>query len=161
MIDRLNHPWRRPLLPGGIASPLNFMLEEERSAAEAYRHALHHGVLQRHPEPMRELLSEHELAARHLGDYADEQNGNGHVGRWSRLPRVVDAGSRFHIREAILWAMRDAEEATVQEYEECLENEDIDDECKSLIRTALLPKARKHLHLLEELVRLAAEEVEL
>src|SRR5262245_14109038 len=109
MLDRANRTWRRPLLPGGIASPLNFMLEEERSAAEAYRHALHHGILQRHPEPIRELLSEHELAARHLNDYAGEHDGNGHTGRWSRLPRVVEASSRFRIREAVLWAMHDAE----------------------------------------------------
>ena len=142
------------------ASPLDFLLCQESSAVDAYSHALQKGVLARHPEPLRELLAEHQLAARHLRDYAPCEFQTA-KGAWPRLPRVVDAGSRFHIREAILWALQDAESRSVHDYEECLESDDIPDECKGLIRTELLPKAKKHVHRLDELIRFVEEEVEL
>lgn len=161
MISRTGRGPFTPAHPRGTLSMLSFLLAEEQCAVDAYAQALEHRVLPRHPEPLRELLSEHQQAYRHLRDYSPEPSSGDGLGAWYHLPRVVEAGVRFHVREAVLWALRNAEERSVSDFEECLGLEGVSDECQGLIRTELLPKARKHLHQLDELIRLAAEEVEL
>ena len=61
----------RDLLPAQAASPrpeveARLLLEEERCAADAYRHALERKVSPAHPEPLSRLQQDHAEAARRL-----------------------------------------------------------------------------------------------
>jgi hypothetical protein len=138
------------------------LLEEESCAAEAYRHALAAGSLASATEPLRELLADHDLAARSLSDcMEDEKFPTGVRAVWSELTRALDVEARVCARRSVLWTLRDAEVLAAQQYRGCLDRDVLSPSCANLVRGRLLPKAHEHVLVLEGLIALAEEEVEL
>jgi hypothetical protein len=137
--------------PGPEIESLNSLLRCELAAVESYTQAL--GRLDGLPvqDELRRIRREHETAAvllrdqiHNLGWVADGTFGPGEA---FAGPVTGAAGS-----EALLAALRRAEERRLADYEVFLQAEETPEECRFAVRAELLPRCHEHIDTLVGLV---------
>ncbi len=132
---------------------LNSLLRGELSAVETYDQAMDkfedqhiladlHKMRERHAHA---VLLLREKVARFGGEPPEGS------GPWGAFAAAITGTAKVFGPATALSALRQGEEHGINEYEDALKNEDVNPECKDMIRADLLPKCRGHV---EELNRL-------
>jgi hypothetical protein len=133
---------------------LNSLLRGEIAAVETYQQAL----AKLGPDPaaleLRKIHDEHREAANslrmHLHEHGVQPDQNS--GLWGVWAKAVEGTSKVFGKDAALKALKEGEEHGASSYEKALEDEHVAADCKTLIRSTLLPRTRAHLTLLDHLL---------
>jgi hypothetical protein len=123
---------------------LNALLRCELAAVDAYTRAV--GRFDGHPaqDGLRRVRHEHELAANVLRDHIHNLGGEADDGFG---PREVfaSAGVAAAGPEALLAALKQAEERGLADYEAFLLAEEMPEECRFAVRGELVPRCHEHI----------------
>jgi len=134
---------------------LNKLLRGELSAVETYDQAI--GKFENKPgaNDLRRIREEHDRAAGEIRNRVAQFGGkpSESSGAWGTFATAVTGAAKAMGPETVLAALKKGEEYGISEYEEALNNKDVNAECKELFRSDLLPKCRTHV---SELDRLSA-----
>lgn len=133
---------------------LNTLLRGELSAVETYEQAMakfeDHAMIAH----LQRIRDEHAEAVRvlrervvHFGAEPPESSGP-----WGAFAAAVTGTAKVFGPATALSALRQGEEHGINEYEDALNNEDVDTGCKDVIRAQLLPHCRDHVEELNRLV---------
>jgi uncharacterized protein (TIGR02284 family) len=130
---------------------LNRLIRGELSAVETYQQALE--KMTDAPE-LQALLTEHRGAELVLRDHVLRRGGTPDLssGAWGAWAKFVEGTAKMLGNTAALEALRQGEQHGIKEYERALEDDDLDAECRKLIRDQLLPQARAHMSILDRLI---------
>jgi len=133
---------------------LNSLLRGEISATETYNQALEKFAGRPEEADVRRLRDEHRTTAntlrQHVHQHAgDPDTGSGMWGAWAKL---VEGTAKVFGEAAALKALKEGEEHGINSYRAALDDKDLSTDCKTLIRTQLLPKAQTHISLLDRLM---------
>jgi uncharacterized protein (TIGR02284 family) len=128
---------------------LNSLLQSETAAAEAYEQACPRGVDPAVAAPLGRIAQDHQEAVTSLRQHIHYFGGtpDGHSGTAGTFAPTGEAAQKPG-NAAVLRAFKEAEEAKVDAYERALQDEDLAEESKMLIRATLLPQTRSHLRVL-------------
>jgi len=133
---------------------LNRLIRGELAAIETYHQAM--GKMSDAPEAteLQAILTEHraavELLRKHVaGHGGTPPTGSGAWGAWARL---VEGTAKAFGNAAALKALKEGEEHGIKEYERAVEADDMDDDCREMLRTQLLPQAKSHIPILDRLI---------
>lgn len=141
------------LINNACIETLNKLLRGELSAVETYGK-----VLEKHPESsaapkLKRMQAEHQEAADALVGKVVEMRGEPETdaGAWGSLANAIQAAANLFGTESAIESLQKGEEHGRQEYLDALENEDVLDACKGMIRESLLPRTERHVETLERL----------
>jgi uncharacterized protein (TIGR02284 family) len=133
---------------------LNRLIRGELSAIETYRQAL--DKMKDAPEAteLHSIMVEHRAAMQTLREHVHSRGGNpaDGSGPWGAWAKLVEGAAKIFGNAAALKALKEGEEHGIKEYERFLEDPNADQECKTLVRTQLLPTARSHIPVLDRLI---------
>lgn len=132
---------------------LNSLLRGELAATETYQQALEKAGSEPAAD-LRRIHVEHREAANtlrqhvhHVGGKPDQ--GSGSWGAWAKL---VEGTAKLFGNSAALKALKEGEEKGVSDYQDALNDNNLPQECKSLIRTQLLPQTQEHVRMLDQMM---------
>lgn len=139
--------------PTSVTHALNTLLRGELAAVETYTQALGTSDDPEMIGDLQKIRDEHSRAVRVLRDHVVRFGGvpADSPGPWSAYTAAAPAGATVVSPPTTLAALRQGEEHTIGEYEAALGN-DIDPECQQLVRSDLLPAARRHVEALNSLL---------
>lgn len=132
---------------------LNSLRRGELAAVETY----HQALARLGNEPMgidlRAMEVDHRNAAEALSTYIGERGGRpaASSGVWGMWAKAVAGTAKLFGAPAALKVLKDGEEQGIEDYQNALEDQYLDDECRTLIH-ALLPQTRAHVALLDRLI---------
>jgi len=132
---------------------LNALLRGELAATETYEQALEKVTAEPQATKLRRVQFEHREAANRIRDQLHRLGGNpvNSSGAWGALARMVEGTAKLFGEAAAIRVLKEGEQTGLHSYEDALEKE-LAPECKSLIRSALLPQTREHIHTLDQLI---------
>lgn len=137
---------------------LNKLLRGELSAVETYDQAI--SKLEGKPaaSELRRIRDEHQRAAGAIRDRVSRFGGqpSSDSGAWGTFATAVTGAAKLIGPETVLAALKKGEQHGISEYEEALNNKDVNAECKEMIRSDLLPKCRTHVSELDRLASISA-----
>jgi len=132
---------------------LNSLLRSQLAALETYDRAMskfedHHLIAE-----LQGIREEHARAIAQLRERVIQFGGEPCEGSdlWGACAAAITGPEQVIGPTTALAALRQGEEHSINELEDVLKNENVNTECKKLLRTDLLPCSRKHV---EELNRL-------
>ncbi len=133
---------------------LNRLLRGELAATETYQQALAKVGDEPGGAELRRMESDHRDAANVLRQHIIQRSGqpDSSSGVWGMWAQAVTGTAKLFGNTAALKALKEGEEHGIKEYEDALEDKDLDQECKTLIRSTLLPRQRAHLAVLDRLI---------
>jgi len=127
------------------------LLEGERSAVKTYDKAISKVGVNTAGEMLSHIREDHQSAAQALKDHLhsmDHQPSTG-TGAWGSFSETVQSTANLFGDQTAIESLKTGEQAGKRAYEKALENEDVADDCKTLIRTRLLPQTDKHIEALK------------
>lgn len=132
---------------------LNELLRGEISAVETYQQAMDKIGNDPGAAELRQIHDEHRSAANALRLHIRDHNGTPDhgSGAWGAWAKAVTGVAKLFGNTAALKALKEGEEHGIKSYETALEDKELPEECKTLIRT-LLPQTRAHLPVLDRLL---------
>lgn len=132
---------------------LNSLLRGELAATETYQQALAKIGEDRGATELQHIHTEHReaantlrLAVHHHGGHPDQSSG-----AWGTFAKAVEGVAKLFGNTAALEALELGEKHGLTDYEKALEDQDLPDDCKVLIRDTLVPQTRSHIQILERL----------
>ena len=133
---------------------LNELLRGEISAVETYQQAMDKIGSDPGASELRQLHDEHRNAANTLRQHIHSHDGTPDhgSGAWGTWAKAVTGVAKLFGNTAALKALKEGEEHGIKNYEKALEDKDLPEECKTLIRSQLLPKTRTHVPVLDRLL---------
>jgi uncharacterized protein (TIGR02284 family) len=133
---------------------LQSLLRGELSAVETYRQALEKVGDEPGAVDVRRIERDHQEAADTLRMHIVQRGGQpaDSSGAWGSWAQLVTGMAKLFGDTATLKALKEGEEHGLKEYEEALEDENLDPECKVLIRNTLIPRQREHIRVLDRLL---------
>jgi uncharacterized protein (TIGR02284 family) len=133
---------------------LNALLRGEISAVETYQQALEKLGSDPAALELRKIHDEHREAANTLrvhvhqhGEQPDQDSGV-----WGMWAKAVEGTAKMFGHNAALGALKEGEEHGARSYEDALEDEHVPADCKTLIRSTLLPRTKAHISMLDHLM---------
>ncbi len=136
-------------------SQLNRLLRGELSAVEAYDRVIE--KLQDAPEiaSLRRIAQEHQQTADALKRYIEEigEAPDQSSGPWGTFTLAVTEAAKLIGDHAALRTLREGEEHGLKEYEEVVEDDEMNPQWRSFIRGELMSVQREHIHTLDEMIR--------
>ncbi len=133
---------------------INGLLRGELAAVETYKQALAKlgdapGALE-----LRRIEAEHRQAVHLLRQQLKRRDGapDTNSGAWGVWASAVEGTAKLLGNAVALKALKQGEEYGAASYEKALEDENLDDECKMLLTSTLLPQTRAHVPILEKLI---------
>ena len=134
---------------------LNKLLRGELSAVETYDQAISKFENKPGVNDLRRIREEHSRAVDEIRNRVTKFGGKPSEGSgpWGTFATAVTGAAKVIGPDTVLAALKRGEEHGISEYEEALNNKDVNAECKELFRSDLLPKCRTHV---SELDRLSA-----
>lgn len=132
---------------------LNKLLRGELSAVETYDQAIAKFENKSGASDLRRIRDEHQRAAGALRDRVSRFGGQPSTdsGAWGTFAGAVTGAAKVLGPDTVLATLKKGEQHGISEYEEALNNKDVNAECKEMIRSDLLPKCRTHVAELERL----------
>ncbi len=132
---------------------LNSLLSGELSAIETYSYAIHKYPDSYAIKELQELRMAHLNSTDVLRELVVEYGGNPSTdpGPWGGFARSVEAVAAMMGESTTLSVLKEGEGNGIDEYEEALEDYELDREIKTAIRDELLPPLRDHVLALEHL----------
>ena len=133
---------------------LRSLLRGEISAVETLRQALDKFEEDHVKQELRQILDEHRQAVSQLMGMVSQHGGEPDTtsGPWGAWAKLVTGTAKLFGPQTALAALREGEEHGAKEYQEALEDDDVDAECKGIIRTKLLPAQHNHIQRLQRLI---------
>jgi hypothetical protein len=133
---------------------VNTLLRGEIAAVETYDQAIR--KFDDHPAG-RELWDVREEHNRAVTALRDQVRGFGgepadRSGTWGAFAIAVTGAAKVIGPQTVLAALKQGEEHGTREYLDALDNPEIADECRFLIRADLLPRCHAHVAVLERLI---------
>jgi hypothetical protein len=133
---------------------LNSLLRGELSAVETYDQAMEKFEDQHILADLHKIRERHAHAAIVLREQVlrfgnEPATGSG---PWGAFAAVVTGTAKVIGPATALSALRQGEEHGINEYEDALQNENVNPECKEMIRGDLLPSCRGHVDELNRLM---------
>lgn len=133
---------------------LNSLLRGEISAVETYDEALAKFTAEAIATDLQRIRDEHQRAVVALRDRVAAFGGTpAHgSGGWGGFASAVTEAAKLLGPATTLSALKQGEEHGINRYETALGNDGVDADCKTLIRSDLLPKCRTHVTELDRLL---------
>ena len=133
---------------------LNSLLRGEISAVETYQQAMAKVGQHEGGRELGKIHQEHIDAANILRKHVHDHGGKPDQGSgaWGAFAKAVEGTAKLFGNTAALKALKEGEEQGVSSYENALEDDDLPQDCKDLIRTSLLPQTRNHILTLDRLM---------
>jgi hypothetical protein len=133
---------------------LNSLLRGELSAVETYDQAMSKFEDPTVLADLQKIREEHARAGVRLREQVVRFGGNPSEssGPWGTFAAAVTGAAKAFGPGTALSALKQGEEHGINEYEEALDNADVNPECKNLIRNDLLPRCRRHVTELDRLM---------
>lgn len=134
---------------------LNSLLRGELAAIETYDQALIKYRNEPQGAELSRLKAEHQQAGDLLRKDIVRRGGepSSSSGPWGTWAQMIEGAAKLLGQTAALKALKEGEEHGVREYEEALEDENLDSESRVLINATLLPKARRHVQAVDRLMK--------
>jgi len=131
----------------------NSLLRGELSAVETYSKAIEKYPATPVTAELTRIQTEHREAANKLAANIREMGGvpDTDSGAWGVFAKSVQGAANLFGTDSAIESLQRGEEHGRNEYRDALENEDVMDSCKRLIRNELLPKVDNHIKVLERL----------
>jgi hypothetical protein len=132
---------------------LNSLLRGEISATETYNQALEKFSGRPEEAELRGLRDEHRTAANTLRQHVHHHTGDPDTGSglWGTWAKLVEGTAKLFGDAAALKALKEGEEHGINSYRSALDD-DLPADCKTLIRTQLLPQSQAHVAALDRLM---------
>ena len=132
---------------------LNSLLRGELAATETYQQALAKVGTETWAAPLRKIHEDHRAAANTLRQHVHGFGGkpDQDSGAWGAFAKTVEGTAKLFGNTAALKALKEGEEHGIHTYEDALLDQDVAEECKTLIRSTLLPQTREHIATLDRL----------
>jgi len=133
---------------------LHTLLRHELSAVETYDRAMERCEDQHVLADLHKIREEHAHAVVLLRDRVSRVGGGptDSAEPWGAFAALARNGSHAVGPDPVLSALRQGEEYANNEQEGVLANENVNPECKTLVRTELLPRCREHVAELNRLM---------
>jgi uncharacterized protein (TIGR02284 family) len=133
---------------------LNSLLRGEMSAVETYTQAIEKFKGDMIASRLHSILEDHREAVTQLRQHIGVRGGKADQtsGAWGSFAKLVEGTAKMFGKTAALKALKEGEELGISDYNEALEDEHLDIECKTLVRSTLLPRTRGHLTVLDQLM---------
>lgn len=130
----------------------NGLLRGERSAIETYDKAIASFGAEAPPE-LNRIRDEHVDAAVMLEENVTSMGGTPDLeaGPWGAFAATVQGAANVLGKNTALEALQTGERTGKRDYEKALEDEEVMDECKNMIRANLLPRVTEHISVLERI----------
>lgn len=132
----------------------NSLLRGELSAIETYEQAIE--KFSQGPEAvlLRDIKSDHIRSVNTLKDHIRKLGGepSSDSGAWGTFAKAVEGGAQLLGENSALAALKQGEEHGRSQYESAIEDEDVMNNFKPIIRTELLPRQVQHIRQLESLM---------
>ncbi len=137
---------------------LNALLRGEMAAAETYQQAISRVNGAHGWDELERLRGEHLRAAQVLRQFVLECGGEPDVdsGSWGAFAGVVESAAGAFGSTSALQALKLGEQQGVNDYETAAKNDNIPLECRSYVRSLLLPQTRSHVATLERIMSMQA-----
>jgi hypothetical protein len=134
---------------------LSSLLRGEISATETYTQALEKFAGQAEEVELRRFRDDHRTAANTLRQHIHHHGGQAPTssGPWGAWAKLVEGTAKALGKEAALKALKEGEEHGIKEHEQALNKRSLQADCKSLIRTQLLPQAQTHVSELDRMMK--------
>jgi len=131
----------------------NSLLRGELSAVETYSKAIEKYPATPVTAEFTRIQTEHRESANKLAANIREMGGvpDTDSGAWGVFAKSVQGAANLFGTGSAIESLQRGEEHGRNEYRDALENEDVMDSCKRLIRNELLPKVDNHIKVLERL----------
>jgi uncharacterized protein (TIGR02284 family) len=138
----------------GTHDTLNSLLRGELAATETYQQAMEKAGNEGWAEELRRIRDDHRTAANTLRQHVHGHGGKPDQGSgaWGAWAKAVEGTAKVFGNAAALKALKEGEEHGVKSYEDALNNPDLPADCKTLIRSTLLPQTRGHIPVLDRLM---------
>lgn len=135
-------------------STLNSLLRGEIAATETYQQALDKVGDEPGAEDLRRIHREHREAANslrlHVRDHgAKPDHGSG---AWGSFAKAVAGAAKLLGDKASVMALREGERHGLNNYKDALDDDQLTADCKTLIRTSLLPQTEEHIRALDRII---------
>lgn len=133
---------------------LNSLLRGELSAVETYRQAIDKLDGGLGTTELSRINAEHLEASDILRDHVVELGGepDESSGVWGTFAGAVEGAAKLLGNKAAIGALKRGEETGISSYENAINDEDLPQEYRMLIRDHLLPQTRQHLPILDRLM---------
>lgn len=133
---------------------LNELIRGERSAVETYQQAFEKVGGDPRVRELRPMVSDHEQAIRLLTDKVHSCGGEASTdsGAWGTWAETVMGTAKLFGDKAALSALKRGEEHGLKQYQDALQDEALDDSCRSIIRNQLVPQQEAHVRTLDRIL---------
>jgi uncharacterized protein (TIGR02284 family) len=136
---------------------LNKLLKDELSATETYQQVLNkvkENADLGEAEDLTPIHENHKAAVTNLQDLITRLSGKPteSSGGWGTWAKIILSGAMLAGKDAILKTLLEGEKSGVKDYQETLEDTELDSEIRSLIETKLLPAQQSHIATLDQLL---------
>jgi uncharacterized protein (TIGR02284 family) len=124
------------------------------AATETYQQALSKAGNEPWAAPLQRIHAEHRAAANALRHHVHAVGGkpDQDSGVWGLFAKAVEGTAKLLGNTAALKALKEGEEHGLHTYEDVLLDADVVEECKTIIRSTLLPQTREHIFTLDHLM---------
>lgn len=131
----------------------NKLLRGELSAIETYGKAIEKYPSTPVTSELTRIQSEHRQSANTLTANVREMGGEPETdsGAWGAFAKAVQSAANLFGAESAIESLQKGEKHGQDDFEDALENDDVMDVCKTMIRTELLPRVVRHIEVLERL----------
>ncbi len=131
----------------------NSLLRGELSAVETYGKAIEKYPATPVTAELTRIQSEHRESANRLTANVREMGGTPETdsGAWGAFAKTVQSAANLFGSESAIESLQKGEEHGRNDYRDALEDDDVMDACKTMIRTELLPRVENHITVLERL----------
>jgi uncharacterized protein (TIGR02284 family) len=148
------HQGRQNMAPGEHMGTLNSLLRGEIAATETYQQALAKVGADPAALELRKMHDDHREAANTLRVHVHDHGGkpDQESGVWGVWAHAVEGTAKMFGHDAALKALKEGEEHGAKSYESALEDEHLPADCKTLIRSTLLPRTKAHISMLDHLM---------
>ena len=135
-------------------SCLNALLRGELAATETYQQALAKVGNDTGAAELRRLHEDHRSAANTLRQHIHDHGGKPDQGSgaWGTFAKAVEGGAKLFGQTAALKALKEGEERGLADYENALKDVNVPEDCKTLIRSQLIPQTQAHIPVLDRLM---------
>lgn len=137
-----------------IPDTLNSLMRGELSAVETYKQALEKVGNAQGVTELRRIHEEHRDAVGILRDHVVRHGGTPEQdsGAWGTFAKAVEGTAKIFGTDAALKALKEGEEHGIKGYQDAIADRDLPADCRTMITSALLPKARSHVPTLDRLM---------
>jgi len=135
-------------------SELNDVLKGEISAIETYQQALKKIDGQSEASTLKSALSNHQDAADKLSKEIAKLGGKPteDSGAWGLWAQTVMGSAKVIGDTAALKALKEGEEHGVKEYRELLENKNVPQDVKSVVKETFIPRQLEHIAKIDTMI---------